>query len=623
MAKKVRGCRIIAEIQARVVVHIDEDGESADLPLSSELDPSLAIRLQPLAGGLCRLSYTTADEDETERLLVSIQDVVEHMVTTSEPCNRMALILVHQFGAFKIRATSTSAPTTPGGTQRFRPSLLNLDTLSRNLFGNSMSARSHSTTSDHFGSNSTKRSKSGMSRSSTQSSNARRHSTSLGSALGHDSMRLERIPSAQSEAEDRPTAPYRHDPAMGQSEIDLNERLNLARKNSKSVAALSPGPSLRLGAKSVGELRHQQTKSADLRRRHSNVEQAIEAEAALRDAMRAGSPSPLSPTSGPQTPLSPTAPLRIRKTPSPSKGMTSDDTPKAKGIGIGLYDSTPTLDAMIAATAMSAPPTLDIPPRHLRSPASHEIMSTLTSGHLRSPASHEPIRSPPLDRMSSPPPRPTSAPIPSSPRPLGPRSPTLRGTPVYPGLGSGHTSLRVVSGNGRKITPGRATMPLRDDLPRGREVSGTSVKRQHSADQLSPRKRSPSRSPLDRSGDVPDKMPDPLPVPMLTPKKSSTRKTPTRTDSQRSSGPLTPMRRVSSAGSNSVTSQTTSKTEGKADHPHAPAAIDSTRHNVSPCTCSTNPRSTRLAPRARSFDPKSIPCGSCCATTRLPRYPLG
>jgi hypothetical protein len=43
---------------------------------------------------------------------------------------------------------------------------------------------------------------------------------------------------------------------MGQSEVDLNERLNLARRNSKTMAALSPAKA-RLGAKSVAELRSQ------------------------------------------------------------------------------------------------------------------------------------------------------------------------------------------------------------------------------------------------------------------------------------------------------------------------------------------------------------------------------
>ena len=48
-------------------------------------------------------------------------------------------------------------------------------------------------------------------------------------------------------------------PGMGQSEIDLNERLNLARKNSKSVGALVPASSGadKLATRSVTELRGQ------------------------------------------------------------------------------------------------------------------------------------------------------------------------------------------------------------------------------------------------------------------------------------------------------------------------------------------------------------------------------
>jgi hypothetical protein len=45
------------------------------------------------------------------------------------------------------------------------------------------------------------------------------------------------------------------DAGMAQSEVDLNERLQLARKNSKSMAALSPRPSRRMDTRSHGELR--------------------------------------------------------------------------------------------------------------------------------------------------------------------------------------------------------------------------------------------------------------------------------------------------------------------------------------------------------------------------------
>lgn len=84
---------------------------------------------------------------------------------------------------------------------------------------------------------------------------------------------------------------------LGQSELDLNERLNLARKNSRTMAAMSP-PNSRLGAKSVSELRSQvETRSelvekrdsklaaksiAELRRHDTAMDS--EAEAAVRQA---------------------------------------------------------------------------------------------------------------------------------------------------------------------------------------------------------------------------------------------------------------------------------------------------------------------------------------------------
>ena len=468
-----------------------------------------------------------------------------------------------------------------------------------------MSTRSQSSASDHFGTSNPKRPKSAtMSRSSTQSSAPHRLSISMGSALSHDGSRLARIPSGQSVypsdiESPGPSKKFAHR-GMGQSEVDLNERLNLARKNSKTVAALSPRPSTRLGAKSVGELRHQtdalSSAQAELRRRHSNVEHAIEAEAAMRDAMRAGSPSPLSPTSAPQTPLSPTAPLRFRsKTPSPTRALspTTDDTPKApKRHDIGLFDPSLTLDAMIAATVESnALSPRSLPSGHFRSPATHEILRDgLANGHLQSPLSNEPIQSPHLPEITQDSTHLMTDPIPASPRPQGPRSPGPRGSPMYPGLGSGHTSLRVVSGNGRKVTPGRETMPLKPDEA-SPIVSGSripSAKRQHSADQLSPRKRSSSHSPADVGGAAPEKVADPLPLPSLT-KKVTPRKnpsTPLKTDSRRSSGPLTPMRRLSSAECPpSIIPQKTGSTINDevvvADHPSASAAVDSARQNVS------------------------------------------
>ena len=137
--------------------------------------------------------------------------------------------------------------------------MLNLDTISRNLFGQaSVSGRNQTGgSSDLFGSTRTKRSRSIVSRSSTVDTN--RISNSSGSSRELKNSGLPSSPSEHpSDAEVEPLAAastfadVRRN--MGQSEIDLNERLNLARKNSKTMAAMSPGHA-RLGAKSVAELR--------------------------------------------------------------------------------------------------------------------------------------------------------------------------------------------------------------------------------------------------------------------------------------------------------------------------------------------------------------------------------
>lgn len=70
---------------------------------------------------------------------------------------------------------------------------------------------------------------------------------------------------------------------MGQSELDLNERLNVARKNSKTMAALSPAKA-RLGAKSVGELR----KQVEEKEEETNIRGSKMAAKSIADLRRKG-----------------------------------------------------------------------------------------------------------------------------------------------------------------------------------------------------------------------------------------------------------------------------------------------------------------------------------------------
>ncbi|WVW79054.1 hypothetical protein I302_101017 [Kwoniella bestiolae CBS 10118] len=376
--------------------------------------------------------------------------------------------------------------------------MLNLDAISRNLFGvGSVSGRS-----DVF---STKASRSTGSRSSTldltnESSRKRLSYRSTSPSEGLSKSSRELIAGA----------PYEAD--MGQSELDLNARLDMAKNNSKSVAST---PS-RLGSKSVDELRR------------SVEEKAFEqAEASLRatcefskcqtitdNAVRSESPPPT------------TAPLRIRKTPSPVRALS---------------------------------PTMETTPRATASPIPAHTFPILAQSIM----DDERIFSSPRQLPS-----PSLPPIPLSPRPIGPRSPVQGSAynlpsrlPVLvqaPTIGSAHTRLRIVSGGGRRISVGRETVPLKDSEdcentePPSTPTAPFVAKRQLSADNLTPRKRSPTRSPL-HIREVSDSSKASISI------KPNSRRSSGKYSARRSSGPLTTPRTVS-ASQNSVNSVATNAT---------------------------------------------------------------
>jgi len=149
----------------------------------------------------------------------------------------------------------------------------------------------------------------------------------------------------------------------------------------------------------------------------------------------------------------------------------------------------------------------------------------------------------------------------------GPLSSSVPITPAkYPGLGSSHTRLRLVSGGGRKVSPGRETVPLRGDVsPQPRRVS---AKRQHSEDHLqTPRKRSDSRSPLHPVdlGQVMD--PSPIPALGLSIKRG--------TSTKLSNGITTPIR------GNSLRSSISEKERVEYTHSDAVSAVEAARQKVS------------------------------------------
>ncbi|KEP51744.1 RhoGEF gef2 protein [Rhizoctonia solani 123E] len=102
----------------KVVVHIDAEGTADPLPFGmGGAAPYVVIRVQPLAGELCRFAVSSCNEDdEREEDIVHTPSVPGRIVQT-----------IHQYGLFKFRTGHASAPGTP---TRPRTALFSLDTLS-------------------------------------------------------------------------------------------------------------------------------------------------------------------------------------------------------------------------------------------------------------------------------------------------------------------------------------------------------------------------------------------------------------------------------------------------------------------------------------------------------------
>ncbi|WRT68908.1 uncharacterized protein IL334_005890 [Kwoniella shivajii] len=200
-------------------------------------------------------------------------------------------------------------------------------------------------------------------------------------------------------------------------------------------------------------------------------------------------------------------------------------------------------------------PTLDNIPRIPLSPNTRPLSATLAQSILHG------------DSVFTSP-RQISIPLqtPLSPRPIGPRSPipgpTLaptRPATQLPTIGSAHTRLRIVSGGGRRISIGRETIPLKggeeneSSESQSTPTSLGAAKRQHSADNLTPRKRSPTHIPL-HPLEVPDSAKSSLSL------RSGSRRTSGK-QTRRSSGPLTNARTVSASQASIVSTVSTATVE--------------------------------------------------------------
>ncbi|KAF8917932.1 hypothetical protein CPB85DRAFT_1284072 [Mucidula mucida] len=145
--------------KTKIVVHIDAVGGADNIPFGVEGPPFAVIRLQPLAGGVCRYKVTSTDPSDPGE---------EDIVQTSRVPNRI-ILTIHQYGLFEFRTgRANSRPSTP--TARSKVSIFGLDAISRNLFNSRP-------VGDFFAGsiNSHRRSKSTNSRSSTYT-----HTTTTG-----------------------------------------------------------------------------------------------------------------------------------------------------------------------------------------------------------------------------------------------------------------------------------------------------------------------------------------------------------------------------------------------------------------------------------------------------------
>lgn len=420
--------------------------------------------------------------------------------------------------------------------------MLNLDTISRNLFGaGSVSGRS-GTSNDMFSTAGSKRgSKYAMSRSSSME-------TSLYSTDGHEEKEASKKKFSKISLSPDPHsliagAPYAAETDnIRQSEIDLNQRLDAAKKNGQSTT-LSSGtaPKLnKLGNRSVTELRRSNEGIAE---RHISCRTT-------------GTNSPIPPSS----PSKSSSPLRIRNA-TPPKHPASPDT-----------DTTPQarLPPPIITSPVTAPLNIRKTPSRAQTISSEHVVTSPSRATSPAPSvAIAPTYYLPSDpSLTS---KPSLSHKPSTSRPGGPRGPVPRSplptiktqlpsTAITSSstAGSRHTGLRIVSGNGRRISLNRETVPLKGEEENDPFVTNTpsipsTAKRQHSVESLSPRKRSPSlgKSPLGEVGNNP-----PL---VIKPHRRTSAKAGTP---RRTSGPLMSARTVSASRSsiNSVASADTINT---------------------------------------------------------------
>ncbi|KIY49377.1 hypothetical protein FISHEDRAFT_41844 [Fistulina hepatica ATCC 64428] len=130
--------------KTKAVVHIDPLGSADNIPFGMGGPPLVVIRVQPMAGDLCRYKVTSSNEyrySASDDIEVDEEDIVQ--------IGRVPYRIVqtiHQFGLFEFKTGNESRPSTP--TAKSKSALFGLDAISRRL---NVHARPGTAMGDFFG----------------------------------------------------------------------------------------------------------------------------------------------------------------------------------------------------------------------------------------------------------------------------------------------------------------------------------------------------------------------------------------------------------------------------------------------------------------------------------------
>ncbi|BEI91751.1 uncharacterized protein CcaverHIS019_0405710 [Cutaneotrichosporon cavernicola] len=519
--------------KAKVLVEV-AGSDYGDLPLPEpDESTTLIIRLEPLAGDLCRVSYIPAKGEPVVRELIGSEDVNKTVV------ERISKAMVY------VLPSNNPNPLMQTPTLSKRAS--------RMLFGSSTaSSRGGHGSGDGFGSTSTTsthRSRSITSRSSGMDSSALSGVDTISSA-GHGLSQASPASPCSPMSPYNPSSPPRSlaklesgqgraSPAMEDYSDDrLAFRLDEARNNSRSLAAMAsprlppPFPS---APSRVTAMREQ----LEARERHAKA-------AAEEDERMKTRSSPLKPG------MSPGDLITRVQVPTLASSITES---LSRDSSLGYLPQSPTKSVLSRAGTLSRsgtmspkgprqppgrggyvaplpPPTASIVPSMLQQPdavAMENVMNGVSQPTPLSIPSHAGTEAPPTRRP---------LPIPQGPAAPPPTVSRLMGLGAAP-------KLRSISGS-------------RGPPPNDENVSPVAQKRAHPAEHLSPRKRTPSDTVTSRhEGDL-------TPTQAHMPRYPSTlsagpsragscsgsgKRILTPRDERRSSGALTPSKRVSSVAS--------------------------------------------------------------------------